>query len=1214
MKKIFLLLACFLCYLSVQAQFSAQLTGYPLVTTGWLYSTEASAIDSELQITAPVDGQASYVFYNTAVNMAAYCQFTVDFDFQIKQYAGTTVADGLAFWFLTNPPLSGTTGSAIGLPNFPNGLVLVMDTYDNNGDGNNPLETLLGYTGTTTTYVEASTAGLLAPVVPNQYFIDNGAWHHCKVTYNMGNINVYYNYSTTPSLTGYFPLSITGYFGFSASTGALVSTQSVKQVFITTNACLTPENNGPLCQGDSLKLYAVGDSTGATYYWYGPGGFTSTLQDPVLPGVVYADSGLYHVVKTVSGVHDTAATDVVIKHTPALTATSNSPICVGSTLNFTAAPDSTGETFSWTGPNAFTSALENPSITGAPLTDTGVYTVVATWNGCKDTATTHVIIIHVAKPTAANNTPICVGSNVLLTSTDSIAGAAFSWAGPAGFTAAVQNPTITSAGTAASGIYTVTASVGTCTDTAQTLVTVSPAPPIPVIPVTPPICSGLTLNLIVTPGTDTPGATYSWVGPNGFTSTMEDPSITAITVAASGHYTVVETYNGCSAPYAVVNVFVDSTPATPAAFSNSPICSDSTLLLFSTCATAGVTYSWSGPASFASTMQNPFIFNAQSFMSGNYSVTATLYGVCHSTSSTTVLINQSPSLPLTAGSDTVICSGTLLHLASYSTPTTGTYYWVGPNGFTSSIQYPNILPSTTANSGTYFVHEVVNGCFSDTAAITVLVNETPGIPLAWSNSPVCEGDTLRLFASDTTPLVSYSWIGALGFTSVSQDTIIANVVPATAGVYTVTATLGTCSASGLTGVSITNSPAIIAGSNSPVCTGDTLKLFGTSAIGNTFYWSGPYTFMNTSPNPVRYPAVMEYAGVYTVTATGPGGCYSTAFDTVVIHQTPAPTWVPWLTYCQFNDAPQLNAVDAPNVLWYPTRTGGVGNSIAPIPTTSIPGIYYYYLTETDNGCTSARDSVQVVVHPKPIITLSPAYSEICPHDSIAYSATDIDPLATWHWYPFYYLSDTNSSSTVAKPIDNIDYSLVATSIYGCTDTAHASVVVFPAGVIFATASDSVVLYPGETYQVQTQTNCTSLLWFPSEGLDNPNLSNPTITGTVSTRYTVTGVTDHGCVAYDSIFFHVNNETLYGIPNAFTPGTGVNSIFKLLTRGIATLNYFRVYDRWGVLVFETHNIDEGWDGSYKGQPQPFGVYVYDVQAVSSVTGKVISMTGNITLIR
>jgi len=62
-----------------------------------------------------------------------------------------------------------------------------------------------------------------------------------------------------------------------------------------------------------------------------------------------------------------------------------------------------------------------------------------------------------------------------------------------------------------------------------------------------------------------------------------------------------------------------------------------------------------------------------------------------------------------------------------------------------------------------------------------------------------------------------------------------------------------------------------------------------------------------------------------------------------------------------------------------------------------------------------------------------------------------------------------------------------------------------------------------------------------------------------------------------------------------------------------LQYFRVFDRWGVKVFETTNIDQGWDGTFSGTPQPFGVYVYEVGAITN-TGSNFEKHGNVTLIR
>jgi gliding motility-associated-like protein len=118
---------------------------------------------------------------------------------------------------------------------------------------------------------------------------------------------------------------------------------------------------------------------------------------------------------------------------------------------------------------------------------------------------------------------------------------------------------------------------------------------------------------------------------------------------------------------------------------------------------------------------------------------------------------------------------------------------------------------------------------------------------------------------------------------------------------------------------------------------------------------------------------------------------------------------------------------------------------------------------------------------------------------------------------------------------------------------------------------------------------------------------------VDTKYYVHGVTADGCKATDSIGVIVSPESILALPNAFAPGRGPNGIFKILQRGQATLQHFRVFNRWGNVVFETRSISEGWDGTFNGAPQPLGVYVYEVQA-NTYDGQLINLHGNVTLLR
>src|SRR5207247_3728692 len=135
------------------------------------------------------------------------------------------------------------------------------------------------------------------------------------------------------------------------------------------------------------------------------------------------------------------------------------PLCVGATLHLST-PTVSGATYSWTGPNGFSSSTQNPTRSNVQLADAGTYSVTVTVNGSPSSAgTTSVTINSIpSTPTAGNNGPICAGAALNLTAS-TVAGATYSWTGPNGFTSALQNPSIPNATAAASGTYSVTATI-----------------------------------------------------------------------------------------------------------------------------------------------------------------------------------------------------------------------------------------------------------------------------------------------------------------------------------------------------------------------------------------------------------------------------------------------------------------------------------------------------------------------------------------------------------------------------------------------------------------------------------------------------------------------------------------------------------------------------------------------------------------------------------
>jgi gliding motility-associated-like protein len=266
------------------------------------------------------------------------------------------------------------------------------------------------------------------------------------------------------------------------------------------------------------------------------------------------------------------------------------------------------------------------------------------------------------------------------------------------------------------------------------------------------------------------------------------------------------------------------------------------------------------------------------------------------------------------------------------------------------------------------------------------------------------------------------------------------------------------------------------------------------------------------------------------------------------------------------------------------------------------------LVRTPLGCANI-DSTRIHVFPGNFGTLSPIDPEMCPRNAVTLTAGGG---VKYQWSPALYLSNTNTPVVSSEPVTSTTYTVFVTDKHGCVDTLHTTVTVHPDGTVVL--PDTVVLYPGESYQISPQGNLLYYSWFPTVGLSpNASVSNPVASPTVNTRYYVTGTTEAGCKATDSVYFLVREESAIGMSNAFSPGSEPNPVFKVSHLGTATLKAFRIYNRWGAKVFETSNINEGWDGTFNGEPQPMGVYVYTVEAQSN-TGKPFVKQGNVTLLR
>jgi gliding motility-associated-like protein len=312
MKHLILFLSFFVATISVRAQaFNFQLTGNPLNTTGWVSTGSGVAIGDLFQLTSNTSNQAGSVYYGTPQNLTNCSQFTVTFDFRITLSSAPT-ADGIAFYYISNPPTGFTTGGGLGLPSNPNGLLLLLDTYDNNGTpAENPLVALRKYDGTVPNYVEGSSVGQLAPDVTGQTFITDGNWHTCVLSYYFGTITVAFD-GNPPVISTTTTLSLSGgYFGFSAGTGALWAKHDIKNVFVTGAPEPAPPAGADVtyCQGTvSAPLTAAG--TNLKWYTVPTGG--TALPSAPTPSTSVAGTFNWYVTQGIPNCNIESLRDTVI--------------------------------------------------------------------------------------------------------------------------------------------------------------------------------------------------------------------------------------------------------------------------------------------------------------------------------------------------------------------------------------------------------------------------------------------------------------------------------------------------------------------------------------------------------------------------------------------------------------------------------------------------------------------------------------------------------------------------------------------------------------------------------------------------------------------------------------------------------------------------------------------------------------------------------------
>ena len=787
-------------------------------------------------------------------------------------------------------------------------------------------------------------------------------------------------------------------------------------------------SNSPICLAGTINL-STPLVAGATYSWTGPSSFTSSSQTPSIAGAAAANAGVYSVNISVNGCVSSNGTTTVIVNPPpsAPVASSNSPVCTSQSLSLTVGAI-TAATYSWTGPNGFSSTLQNPTIAGVSLAAAGTYSIIATVPGCGPSSTGTVTVTvnpTPTAPTAGSNSAICVGATLNLTATN-IAGASYSWTGPNAFTNSTQNPSLATVSSAAAGTYSVTATIIAtgCTSLAGTVpVIVNPIPLSPTAGSNTPICEGSALNLTASV---VAGASYSWTGPNSYSSLVQNPTIAGTTTAATGTYSVTATVSGCTSPGATTDVVVNPIPAAPTSLGTT-ICTGTAATLTATA--PGGTYQWYSAASGGVLLATAVSYTTPNLVaSTTYYVQTTVSGCTSPRTAVTVTVSPVPAAPTAAG--TTICQGATATVVA--TAPGGTYDWYdAPTGGTLLLTGASYTTPALAATTIYYVQTTIAGCAGPRTVVTVTVTPTPVAPTV-TNPTICEGYSATLSA--TAPGGTYEWYdaasgGTLLVTSASYTT---PVLIATTTYYVQSTISGCVGPRTAVTVTVTPTPAAPTSTGTTICQGFTATLTAT-APGGTYAWydaatGGTLLITNAS---YTTPALAATTTYYVQTTVA--GCVGPRTAVIVtVNPTPALPTAAGSTICAGNSTTLTATAPGGTYDWYDAASGGSLLVFAASYTTPVlAATTTYYVQSTIAGCVGPRVPVIVTVNPIPAIPTA-ANVTICDGSTATITATA--PGGTYEWYDAAsggtLLASTASYTTPALNATTTYY--VQSTIAGCT--------------------------------------------------------------------------------------------------------------------------------------------------------------------------------------
>lgn len=548
------------------------------------------------------------------------------------------------------------------------------------------------------------------------------------------------------------------------------------------------------------------------------------------------------------------------------------------------------------------------------------------------------------------------------------------------------------------------------------------------------------------------------------------------------------------------------------------------------------------------------------------------------------------------------------------------FEWYFGDGGSSTLASPSHTYTIPGNYTVMLVAINDTMCIThDTSYLEVRVYDVDVPVLTVKDTNLCVAlDSLLITVDVANPSLGvpgnvFKWTGAPGSIYGPGNTQSVWVNPSLGNVFNITvldSVADVCfeSASAVVNVNMTPRVLQILTPDTAVCKGAVVPIQALGSPGYTYRWSPTIGVSDT--NSLTPNITINQSNIYMVTASYPYCIDTSDMISITMHEYPVVDIIAPTEACEGSEVTITSDVTPYRndyiYTWEPQTILGNSNTATSVSFIADTVDRFYKLTiETPIGC-SGSDSAWIVLHNTGFGDAISGVDYCPPGSAQLWAANGV----SYRWNPTIGLNDPNIANPITTVGTPTTYEVYITDANNCVDTLNVIVDVHPRATL--SIPDSVTVYPGGPgYQVLPNTNAMYFEWYPPSGVSNPNISDPILNPVVRTRYFVTAKTEFNCEVADSIDVLVGVSELL-MPNAFNPSSEA-PIFKPVLLGGWELQSFKIFNRWGTLMYESEDPNSGWDGKYKDQAQPFGVYVWVIEA-KDPSGNTIQRTGNVTLIR